>query len=243
MRRQDDLEIENPNEVDAQTITNNNLNSNGTTSLKTVFNGLNALSGVGILSIPYALSSGGGLSLVIFFFIAGCTFYTGLLIRRCMDMDPNISSYPDIGERAFGPKGRILVSIVIYVELFLVATGFLIIEGDNLHKLFPELKYKIAGHVLGGRGSFIFIATLVVLPTVWLDDMSSLSYISATGIIAFFILIGSVLWAGAFDGIGFHEKGKLFDYKGIPTRAEHRSVRSVLDIGRPPNRHRRFVGK
>ncbi|GFQ05020.1 vacuolar amino acid transporter 1 [Phtheirospermum japonicum] len=196
IRRQDDLsalELENPDGVDAQTIS------------------------VGILSIPYALSSGGGLSLLIFFLIAGCTFYTGLLIRRCMDMNPNIRSYPDIGERAFGPKGRKLVSVVMYIELYLVATGFLIVEGDNLHKLFPKVKYEIAGLVLGGRRSFIFIVSLVVLPTVWLHDLSSLSYISASGTIASFILIGSILWAGAFDGIGFHEKGKLFDYKGIPT--------------------------
>ncbi|KAK6129230.1 hypothetical protein DH2020_037060 [Rehmannia glutinosa] len=214
VRRQDDiyaLEVENPEGVETQTI-------NGTASvLKTVFNGLNALSGVGLLSIPYALSSGGGLSLIIFFLIAGCTFYTGLLMRRCMDMDPNIKSYPDIGERAFGPKGRKFVSITMYIELYLVATGFLILEGDNLHKLFPNLKYQIGGLVIGGKQSFIFIVSLIVLPTVWLHDMSSLSYISASGAIASFILIGSILWAGAFGGIGFHEKGPIFNYKGMPT--------------------------
>ncbi|KAL3629126.1 hypothetical protein CASFOL_026348 [Castilleja foliolosa] len=66
------------------------------------------------------------------------------------------------GQRAFGPRVRIPVAIVIYIEL---ATGVLIVEGDNLHKLFPELKYEIAGLVLGGRRSFVFIASLVVLQT------------------------------------------------------------------------------
>ncbi|KAK6129253.1 hypothetical protein DH2020_036962 [Rehmannia glutinosa] len=191
--------------------------SGSTSFFKTCFNGLNALSGVGILSIPYALSSGGWLSLILFFLIAGCTFYTGLLIQRCMDMDPNIRSYPDIGHQAFGPKGRAFVSIAMNIELYLVATGFLILEGDNLHNLFPNVEFEFGGLVIGGRQSFIFVVGLIMLPTVWLDNMSILSYISASGVIASFILIGSILWAGAFDGIGFHEKGALLNSNGIPT--------------------------
>ncbi|KAL3629127.1 hypothetical protein CASFOL_026349 [Castilleja foliolosa] len=88
MRQQDDgpiLEAENLNGVEAQAVGNNNINSNGTTSFfNTLLNGVNALSGIGILSIPYALSTGGLLSLVMLFFIAGCAFYTGLLIQRSM---------------------------------------------------------------------------------------------------------------------------------------------------------------
>ncbi|KAI8030753.1 Amino acid transporter AVT1J [Camellia lanceoleosa] len=67
-------------------------------------------SGVGILSIPYALSSGGWLSLILLFGTAIATFYTSLLLKRCMDVDPNIKSYPDIGELAFGKTGRLVWS-------------------------------------------------------------------------------------------------------------------------------------
>ncbi|KAL0343878.1 UNVERIFIED_CONTAM: Amino acid transporter AVT1I [Sesamum angustifolium] len=191
--------------------------SGSTSFFKTCFNGLNALSGVGILSIPYALSSGGWMSLILFFLIAGSTFYTGLLIQRCMDMDPNIRSYPDIGERAFGAKGRTFVSIAMNAELYLVATGFLILEGDNLHTLFPNVEYEFGGLVIGGRQGFIFIVGLIMLPTVWVDNMSILSYISASGVIASFVLLGSILWAGTLDGVGFHEKGTLLNWKGMPT--------------------------
>ncbi|KAJ6683907.1 hypothetical protein OIU85_007590 [Salix viminalis] len=116
-----------------------------TSSFKTVFHGLNALSGVGILSIPYALSSGGWLSLILLFVISIAAFYSGLLIQRCMDVDSNIRTYPDIGERAFGRKGRLLVSVVMYAELYLVAAGFLILEGDNLQSLFPNMGIEVAG--------------------------------------------------------------------------------------------------
>ncbi|GAA0166254.1 hypothetical protein LIER_40153 [Lithospermum erythrorhizon] len=189
-----------------------------TSFFKTCFNGLNALSGVGILSVPYALSSGGWLSLILLFIIAILTFYTGLLMKRCMDMDPDIKSYPDIGEHAFGKTGRTIVSITMHLELYMVATGFLILEGDNLHKLLPDMSIEIInGFNIGGTRSFVIIVGLIILPTVWLDNMNILSYISATGVISSMVLLVSVFWAGTFDGIGFHNKGRLINWKGLPT--------------------------
>lgn len=175
------------------------------------------LSGVGILSIPYALSSGGWLSLILLFVIAIAAFYSSLLIQRCMDVDSNIRTYPDIGERAFGNIGRILVSIFMYTELYLVATGFLILEGDNLQNLFPNMGIELAGFRLGGRESFVIIVALVILPSVCLDNLSILSYISASGVLASAIILVSIFWVGAFDGVGFHEKGTTVNWYGIPT--------------------------
>ncbi|CAH1420809.1 unnamed protein product [Lactuca virosa] len=134
----------------------------GTASfISTCFNALNALSGVGILSIPYALASGGWLTLILLLVIASSTFFTGLLIQRCMDSDPTIRTYPDIGERAFGKAGRTLISISMKIELYLVAT--------------------------------------------------------ASGVLASVIILCSVFWAGAFDGIGFQEKGNIVKWNGVPS--------------------------
>ncbi|KAK8357244.1 hypothetical protein V6Z11_A05G409400 [Gossypium hirsutum] len=156
------------------------------------------LIGVGILSTPYALASGGWLSLILLFAIATAAFFSGLLIQRCMDSDSNIRTYPDIGKLAFGKKGRLIVSIFMYIELYLVATGFLILEGDNLQKLFPNMN-------------------LIILPTVWLDNLSLLSYVSASGILASGIILGSIIWTGAFEGIGFQQKGTLVNWDGMLT--------------------------
>ncbi|KAG6715851.1 hypothetical protein I3842_04G017100 [Carya illinoinensis] len=183
----------------------------------TCFNGLNALSGVGILSVPYALSSGGWLSLVLLFILAAAAFYSGLLMQKCMEMDPDIRTYPDIGNRAFGNKGRILVSVVMYIELYLVATGFLILEGDNLHNLFPNTGFEMAGIGIGGKQMFVIIVALIILPSVWLDNLSLLSYISASGVLASVIILCSVLWTGVFDGIEFHEMGTPLNWNGMPT--------------------------
>ncbi|XP_021622090.1 amino acid transporter AVT1I [Manihot esculenta] len=134
-----------------------------------------------------------------------------------MEVDSNIKTYPDIGERAFGSKGRLVISIFMYTELYLVATGFLILEGDNLENLFPNVELEMAGFHIGARQKFVIIVALIILPTIWLDNLSVLSYVSASGVIASAIILCSIFWAGAFDGIGFHEKGKLLNWDGIPT--------------------------
>lgn len=175
------------------------------------------ISGVGILSVPYALASGGWLSFILFLFIALAAFYSGLLIQRCMDYDSNIRTYPDIGERAFGNKGRLLVSVAMYIELYLVATGFLILEGDNLHNLFPDVGFQMGGFALGGKQFFVIVVALIILPTLWLDNLSLLSYVSASGVLASAVILVSILWTGASDGIGFHQQGRLINWSGIPT--------------------------
>ncbi|KAK1383617.1 Vacuolar amino acid transporter 1 [Heracleum sosnowskyi] len=195
------------------------LHSTGRTSFfNTCFNGLNALSGVGILSTPFALSSGGWYGLPLLFIIATMAFYTALLIQKIMDADPSIRSYPDIGERAFGRKGRMLASSFMNLELYFVAIGFLILEGDNLHNIFPN-GFQLNGLKIQGRESFIMIVALVILPTILLKNLSILSYVSATGVIACVIILGSIIWTGTFDGVGFHERGVAVNLNGIPIAA------------------------
>ncbi|XP_027099462.1 amino acid transporter AVT1I [Coffea arabica] len=189
----------------------------GTTFLRTCFNALNALSGVGILSIPYALSEGGWLSLTILFLVAVLCYYTGLLLQRCMDVDPLVRTYPDIGELAFGKKGRLTISTFMYLELYLVAVEFLILEGDNLHKLFPDACFHLGGKKVGGKQVFVLLTALIILPTTWLRNLGLLAYVSVGGVLASFVLLGSVFWVGAIDDVGFHETGSLWRWSGLPT--------------------------
>ncbi|QCE12576.1 solute carrier family 32 [Vigna unguiculata] len=191
--------------------------ANTTSFLNTCLNELNALSGVGILSVPYALATGGWLSLALLFSIAAAAFYTGLLIKRCMDKDSNIRSYPDIGELAFGKTGRLIVSVSMYTELYLVSIGFLILEGDNLSNMFPIGEVQIAGLTIGGKQIFVIMVALIILPTVWLDNLSLLSYVSASGVFASLLIILSITWTATFDGVGFHHKGTLVHWNGLPT--------------------------
>ncbi|GMH15302.1 hypothetical protein Nepgr_017143 [Nepenthes gracilis] len=122
---------------------------------------LPSFSGVGLLSTSYALSEGGWLSLLLLFAVAVLFFYTGLLLHRCMEANPLIRTYPDIGGAAFGWKGRMFISIFMSLELYFCAVEFLILEGDSFEKLFPnttlfastKLSVK-QGFTILGRSSF-----------------------------------------------------------------------------------------
>ncbi|ESW11564.1 hypothetical protein PHAVU_008G040900 [Phaseolus vulgaris] len=185
---------------------------------RTCLNGLNTIAGVGILSVPYALATGGWLSLALLFSIAAAAFYTGLLIKRCMDKNSNIRTYPDIGELAFGKTGRLIVSVSMYTELYLVSIGFLILEGDNLSNMFPIGEVQIAGLAISGKQFFVIMVALIILPTVWLDNLSLLSYLSASGVFASAVIILSITWTATVDGVGFHHKGStLVNWNGLPT--------------------------
>uniref|UniRef100_A0ACD5V256 Uncharacterized protein n=1 Tax=Avena sativa TaxID=4498 RepID=A0ACD5V256_AVESA len=142
-----------------------------------------------------------------------------------MGASPAVRSYPDIGARAFGPKGRFAVSLIMYVELHLVAIGFLILEGDNLDKLFPDTSLSLslgpAGIlVVSGRHLFILLVSILVLPTTWLTNLSVLAYVSGSGVLSSLLLVFCVLWAALVDGVGFHGKGTtilMLNLTGLPT--------------------------
>ncbi|KAM1722546.1 hypothetical protein FF2_020830 [Malus domestica] len=80
-----------------------------------------------------------------------------------MDGNPRIKSYPDIGEVAYGQKGRLTISIFMYLELYLVAVEFLILEGDNLNQLFPSMGFNMAGFKVGGKQCFVLLAALNII--------------------------------------------------------------------------------
>ncbi|CAN1785842.1 Amino acid transporter AVT1J [Linum perenne] len=110
-----------------ETIVDQQPQGQGTSFGRTCLNGINSLSGVGILSMPYVLSQGGWGSLSLLLLIATVCYYTGLLLQRCMDVNENIRTYPDIAYEAYGNIGRVCLTSVLYLEFYLVAVEFLIL--------------------------------------------------------------------------------------------------------------------
>ncbi|KAL4581765.1 hypothetical protein LXL04_006293 [Taraxacum kok-saghyz] len=103
------------------------------------------------------------------------------------------------------------------IELYLVATCFLILEGDNLSNLFPDMEFDIYGIHIGSKSGFIVIVAIIILPTSWLNNMSIFSYVSANGVLASVIILCAIFWAGGFDGIGFQENGDIVKWNGVPS--------------------------
>ncbi|KAK7306685.1 hypothetical protein VNO77_44637 [Canavalia gladiata] len=93
-------------------------------------------------------------SLGLLFAMAIVAFYSGLLIKRCMD---KIGSHPDIDEHAFGKTGRLIVSVLMYTKLYLFVTGPLILEVwlDDL-----SLRSYVSA-------SGVFASAIIALLTSW----------------------------------------------------------------------------
>ncbi|KAJ1701854.1 hypothetical protein LUZ63_001633 [Rhynchospora breviuscula] len=191
--------------------------SRQSTFAQAVLNGVNVLCGVGLLSAPYAIKQGGWLGLIILFVFGILAFYTGLLLRKCLDSEPGLETYPDIGQAAFGTVGRIAISIALYMELYACCVEYIILESDNLSSLFPNAHLSIGGLYLNSHVFFAILTTFIVLPTTWFRDLSVLSYISAGGVIASILVVICLFWAGLIDHVGFESKNdSILSLSGMP---------------------------
>eukprot|EP01134_Creolimax_fragrantissima_P002772 CFRG2772T1 len=153
----------------------------------TTFNSVNTMLGSGCLSLPYAYRVSGwafcSVTLVVILII---TLHSAKLLRKCIDFYPGIRSFPDIGEVAFGVRGRYFISVMFYFELFTASVMYVILAADNLLVLFPGWQ----------KWQFVVLVALIVLPTASTSKLSILSYFSLVGITALLVLTAVVIEFG-----------------------------------------------
>ncbi|CAD6253875.1 unnamed protein product [Miscanthus lutarioriparius] len=174
------------------------------------------LIGLGQLSTPYALENGGWASVFLLIGLGVMCAYTAHIIGRCLDEDSGSKTYQDIGEQAFGVKGRVIASTIIYLEIFLALVSYTISLSDNLPLVFAGVHLHLPWLHLSATQLLTIIAVLVALPSLWLRDLSSISFLSFAGIIMSLLIFGSVVCTAAFGGVNLGKHISVLQLEKIP---------------------------
>ena len=180
-----------------------------------------------MLGLPFAFASAGwaGASFALASF-AFVTWKTSIMIGRELNGDPRPSSYftdspyktplppgsvpearmrkpihsfPDIARASFGDTGAILLSIVLYFELFSCLCIFFVTMGDHMHTLFPTISNTMHATIL---------AFLSLIPIILLKTARLLSYLSMVGTFATVSVVLAVLASALFEGDMTNEVAK-----------------------------------
>lgn len=156
------------------------------TVAQTIFNCINALIGIGLLALSRAMVHAGLIWGTIFLVYSVCiTYFTATLLSDCMDTDPSLCTYADLGYKAFGPKARLFVSLLFTVELLGVGVSLMVLFADSLHALFPEISLV----------QFKWIAFFILTPFSFFP-LKVLSHISLIGIISTISLVFLIFTCG-----------------------------------------------
>jgi vesicular inhibitory amino acid transporter len=156
---------------------------------------------LGQLSTPYAVEKGGWASTLLLIELGVMCAYTSHILGKCLENNPNLTSYVDIGNQAFGSKGRYLVATFIYMEIFMALVSYTISLHDNLIIVFlgTHLKLKLA--MLSTSQILTLVAILIALPSLWIRDMSSISFLSTGGILTSLLIFMCVAVTAIFGDV------------------------------------------
>ncbi|KAJ5888897.1 Amino acid transporter transmembrane [Penicillium taxi] len=155
---------------------------------QTVFNSVNVLIGIGLLSLPLAMKHAGwllGLSFLIF--SAVTTSYTAKILAKCLNVDKTLVTYADLAYISFGHHARLVTSFLFCLELLGACVALVVLFSDSLYSLIPGLSILEWKIVCG-----IVLVPLQFLPLRFLSVTSILGIISCTSIVIIICVDGLI---------------------------------------------------
>ncbi|KAH3372023.1 hypothetical protein KXW99_009006 [Aspergillus fumigatus] len=155
---------------------------------QTVFNSVNVLIGVGLLSLPLAMKYAGWLlGLFFLLFAAVTTSYTAKILAKCLDVDRNLVTYADVAYISFGHHARIVTSLLFCLELIGACVALVVLFADSLNALIPGLSILQWKIICG-----FMLMPLNFVPLRLLSVTSVLGILSCTSIVSIIFIDGLV---------------------------------------------------
>ncbi|KAJ6021637.1 Amino acid transporter transmembrane [Penicillium herquei] len=155
---------------------------------QTVFNSVNVLIGIGLLSLPLALKhSGWVLGLGFLIYSAVTTSYTAKILAKCLDVDHTLVTYADLAYISFGHHARLVTSFLFCLELLGACVALVVLFADSLYALIPGLSILQWKMVCG-----LVLVPLNFLPLRFLSVTSILGIISCTSIVILICVDGLI---------------------------------------------------
>ncbi|KAJ4363315.1 hypothetical protein N0V95_001088 [Ascochyta clinopodiicola] len=143
---------------------------------QTIFNSVNVLVGVGLLTLPLALKySGWVIGMIFLAWSAIVTAYTAKLLAKCLDVDNSLITFADLAYVSFGNKARVAVSILFSLELLAACVALVVLFADSMDAL-------ISGY---GVTTWKIVCGVILVPLSFLP-LRMLSFTSILGVMSCF---------------------------------------------------------
>ncbi|XP_023154424.1 sodium-coupled neutral amino acid transporter 3-like [Amphiprion ocellaris] len=162
-----------------------------------IFNLSNAIMGSGILGLAYAMSNTGIiLFLILLVFIAVLSAYSIHLLLRSAGV-VGIRAYEQLGNRAFGPPGKMLAACIITVHNIGAMSSYLFIVKSELPLVIQAFlgKHENTGEwFLNGNYLIIIVSALIILPLALMKQLGYLGYTSGFSLSCMVFFLISVIY-------------------------------------------------
>ena len=183
---------------------------------KAVVNLITAIEGTGLLGLPYVIAQSGLVAVAALVAIPFIAYYTGTILVDCLydndDAGERVrvrSNYKELGKACSPRFGGIIVGAVQLIELFLLASLYLVLCASLSSSTFPELPLS--------QKVWMIIAAAVGLPAIFVKNLSQVAWMSLLSVIALLVAVVAVLAYGiAHHSAWVPNDILVWDIEGVP---------------------------
>ncbi|KAM9351363.1 sodium-coupled neutral amino acid transporter 3-like isoform 1-T2 [Symphorus nematophorus] len=162
-----------------------------------IFNLSNAIMGSGILGLAFAMSNTGIILFIILLVcIAILSAYSIHLLLRSAGV-VGIRAYEQLGNRAFGPPGKMLAACIITVHNIGAMSSYLFIVKSELPLVIQAFlsKHENTGEwYLNGNYLIIIVSACIILPLALMKQLGYLGYTSGFSLSCMVFFLISVIY-------------------------------------------------